>query len=265
MPFCEIHCGDLVYLASSLIPAPHAFTTRHGGISRGIFATLNLGRTLGDDPEALKENYARVSRALGLGTDRFVFTRQVHGDAVRPCTAADMIAPDGDVPYEADGLITNEINVPLVVSIADCVPILLCDPVRGAVGAVHAGWRGTVQDIAAKAVRRLVSEYGCRPEDIRAAIGPCISICCFETGGDVAQAVHALLGARAEEYILKRGDKYMVDLKGINARRLEDAGVLPENIDVSDLCTACRSDTFWSHRKTRGKRGGQAALIMMKG
>jgi YfiH family protein len=265
MPFCEIRCGDLVYLASSLIPAPHAFTTRLGGASRGIFATLNLGRNLGDDPEALKENYARVSRAAGFDTGRFVFTRQVHGDTVRPCTAADLIEPDGDVPYEADGLITNEKNVPLVISTADCVPILLCDPVRGAVGAVHAGWRGTMRDIAAKAVRRLMAEYGCRPEDIRAAIGPCISACCFETGPEVADAARALLGARAEEFILPRGDKFMVDLKGINARRLEDAGVLPENIDVSDLCTACRSGTFWSHRKTKGQRGGQAALIMMKG
>ncbi|HHT17240.1 MAG TPA: peptidoglycan editing factor PgeF [Papillibacter sp.] len=265
MAFCEIRCGDLVYFTSSLIPVPHAFTTRHGGISCGIFETLNLGRGLGDDPKALKENYARVSCAVGFEADRFVFSRQVHGDTVRPCTAVDALPPEGDVPYEADGLITNEKNVPLVISVADCVPILLYDPVRGAVGAVHAGWRGTVQDIAAKAVRRLAAEYGSRPEDIRAALGPSISLCCFETGPEVAKAVSALLGPRGAEFALPRGDKYMVDLKGINAHRLEDAGLSPENIDISHLCTSCRCETFWSHRKTKGKRGGQAALIMMKG
>lgn len=265
MAFCEIRCGDLVFYASSLLASPHAFTTRHGGVSRGIYATLNLSRSVGDDPENVTENYRRLSRALGLETDRFVFTRQVHGTCVRPCSAQDLISPDADVSYEADGLMTDEKNVPLVVTTADCVPILLEDPVRGAVAAVHAGWRGTVGDIAGKAARRMVEAYGCRPEDIRAAIGPCISLCCFETGPEVAEAVHTLLGEHASEFIVPRGEKFMVDLKGINARRLEQAGVLPENIDISDLCTACRSRTFWSHRKTGGQRGGQAALIMMRG
>jgi YfiH family protein len=263
--FSEVTRGALVYLTSSLIPAPHAFTTRYGGVSTGIYASLNLGQNLGDEEARVRDNYKRIGDALGFESEKLVFSRQVHGTDIRPCTSADIKAPYEAVPYEADGLVTSQPDVPLIIFTADCVPILLCDPVQGVIAAVHAGWRGTVADIAALAARKMTDEYGCRAENIRAAIGPCISGCCFETGPEVVSACRTLLGECASRFMIQRDEKYMVDLKGINAYRLRQAGLTPEHIDVSPACTACESDKFWSHRKTNGKRGSQAALIMMKG
>jgi YfiH family protein len=265
MAFQESRSGGVVTLHSSVIPALHAFTTRDAGESAGVYASLNLGQNRGDDESAVRRNYALMGEALGFDASRMVFSRQVHGTEVRLSGREDLRAPFEAVPYEADGLLTRETDVPLIIFIADCVPILLCDPETGAVGAVHAGWRGTVQDIASRAVSKMAEEYGCRREDIRAAIGPCISQCCYETGGEVARAAEALMGPDAGRYIEPRGEKFMIDLKGINAQRLLAAGLRPENIDMSDECTACSSDKFWSHRVTKGIRGSQAALIMRKG
>jgi YfiH family protein len=145
---------------------------------------------------------------------------------------------------------------------ADCTPILLQDPVTGAVGAVHAGWRGTVADIAGNAVRAMAEHFGSRPEDIRAAIGPNIGVCCFETHADVPDAVRAVLGEEAEAFIVPAGEKFRVDLKGVNAALLRRAGV--RHIEISDACTACEHHRFWSHRVTRGQRGSQGAIIVCK-
>ena len=194
-----------------------------------------------------------------------MFSRQVHEDTVRVSDFDDRHGPYDPIPYEADGLITAEENLPLIIFSADCTPILLHDPVRGAIGAVHAGWRGTVRDIAGGAVRKMALEFGCRPKDIQAAVGPCISSCCFETGEDVAEGIERVLGAEASRYTVPRGDKYMVDLKGVNALLLERAGLKPDNIEISPECTSCQSHKYWSHRVTKGKRGSQAAVIMMKG
>ena len=161
---------------------------------------------------------------------------------------------------DCDGLITNTPGLGLVVFSADCTPILYHDPVTGAVGAVHAGWRGTAAGIAQKAVQAMTRAYGCRPEDIRAAIGPNIKQCCFETDWDVPQAILEGLGPEAEPYIRKQCEKYYVNLKEINALILRRAGVI--EIAVSDHCTMCRPDLFWSHRITRGQRGAQGAIIV---
>lgn len=145
---------------------------------------------------------------------------------------------------------------------ADCTPILLHDPVRGAVGAVHAGWRGTVMDIVGKAVKKMQSEFGCTPENINAAIGPCISLCCFETGSEVYESVSALLGTDSEHFAFKKADgKYMIDLKGINQFLLNRVGV--RNVSVSDECTKCSSTKYWSHRATNGRRGTQCSCIVL--
>ena len=169
---------------------------------------------------------------------------------------------DEPEPWQADGLVTDIPGVTLAVYSADCLPILLYDPVRRVVGAVHAGWRGTALGIAAKAVERMVDCYGCDRLDILAAVGPGISKCCFETHEDVPNAMTEAMGAAALSSIevLPTG-KFHVDLKGLNAKRLESAGLAPEHIAVSADCTCCLPEKYWSHRYTHGERGSQAAMI----
>jgi YfiH family protein len=190
---------------------------------------------------------------------------QVHEDTVRVVTEAD--AGKGlylKRDYTADALITNFVNIPLVVFSADCGILLLHDPVTRSVGAVHAGWRGCAKGIVAKTVREMERVYGAKPENILAAVGPCIGKCCFETDDDVPQAMReSALGAEAEPYLEQRGAKWHVDLAGLNRQWLIHAGVLPEHVDVSELCTACRTDLFWSYRKTGNQRGAQVALISL--
>jgi YfiH family protein len=145
---------------------------------------------------------------------------------------------------------------------ADCTPIFLWDSVTGAVGAVHAGWRGTAADIAGKTVRAMQSELGCLPKNIRAAIGPNIGACCFETDADVPEAIIETFGKEAEQFICQNGDKYHVDLKGVNSLSLRKSGV--ESIEISSDCTMCQPDRFWSHRITGTNRGSQGAVIVCK-
>jgi YfiH family protein len=265
MSFIELESNGLVYMTSSNITAVHAFTTRLGGVSQGIYSSLNLGQNLGDEPDRVRENYKILGSVLDFQPGELVFTRQVHKTEVRLVGRYDRSAPYVPTPYEADGLITDERDVPLIIFTADCVPILLHDPVREAIGAVHAGWRGTVAGIACKAVEEMATRLGCDPKNIRAAIGPCISACCFETGPEVPEAVNNAAGGDASAFIRSKGDKYMVDLKGINRFLLERAGVLPGNIACSEECTSCLSDKYWSHRVTNGQRGSQASVIMLKG
>jgi len=209
------------------------------------------------------ENYQILGKALGFHPKDLVLTRQTHSDIVRVVTAED--AGKGFTKYvwpECDALITNTPGVGLAVFTADCTPILLHDPVTGAVGAIHAGWRGTAAGITAKTLQAMVHHFGCRAEDIRAAIGPNIGPCCFETDADVPDAMTAALGDTAGAYIRQSGDKYYVNLKELNALWLRNAGVT--HIEISPLCTACRQDLFWSHRKVGSQRGSQGAIIVCK-
>lgn len=262
--FTENRSGPLVYMTAPGLAARHAFTTRFGGVSEGIYSSLNLSMTVGDDPARVSENCRILCAALGIEEGKLVFSRQVHGRTVRPCTSSDTCPTMADVPYEADGIVTAEHGLALMIFSADCTPILLSDPATGAVGAVHAGWRGTVADIAGEAVRTMAREFGSRPADLHAAIGPCISACCFETGPEVPEAVRAVLGTGAEEHIRPAGpeNKSYIDLKGINRALLLRAGLLPDLISVSDECTVCRCDKYWSHRATGGRRGSQASVII---
>ena len=265
--FIEKSRGPLSWTEAELLAEvpglTHAFTNRSGGVSEGIWASLDLGYNRGDDPAHVDENYRRLCAALGLKRDRLAFTCQVHGDVVRPVTAADAQARP-PAPWDADGLVTNEKGLALFVFIADCIPILLCAPEAGAVGTVHAGWRGTVADIAGKGVRALVREYGARTGNVRAAIGPGIGPCCFETGPEVAAAVRALELENGEDFVHDDGNgKFHVDLKGVNRALLLRAGLLPEHIAVSGECTRCLHEKYWSHRATNGQRGVQAGVIML--
>ena len=262
--FIEENKDGLIYMRSTLIAARHAFTTRWGGVSRGHLATLNLLSDRGDEPENVRENWRRVCALMGAGPDDCAVTKQVHGSAVRTVTGADRHLCLSGVPYEADGLVTGEKGLPIFCFTADCVPVLLWDETGAAAAAVHCGWRSSVADILKNALEQMES-LGARRERIRAAIGPSIGFCCFETDDDVPQAVSAYLGGDTEGLFRRREDgKTLVDLRGANARRLRQLGVPAEQIDVSDECTVCRHDKYWSHRYTKGKRGGQAACIVLE-
>ena len=264
MSFTEKSLGELKYMTAPNITAVHAFTTRHGGVSRGIFESLNFSADRGDKPENVSENYRRLCAVIGGTPDGLAFSRQVHKTDIRVCTEADRHTLFTEVPYEADGLITDTKGLPLIIFTADCIPILLHDPVRGAIGAVHAGWRGTVGGIAGRAVRLMEERFSCRTEDIRAAIGPGICQSCFETGPEVPEALREVLGGEAEKFISAgRGDRQHVNLKGANRRLMELAGLKSENISVSDECTMCLPHKYWSHRYTNGKRGSQASVIVL--
>ena len=258
-----VKIGKLEYLQAENISAAHCFTTRLGGVSEGHLSSLNLGTRRGDDPENVLENYRILGRAIGFSPEKLVLTRQTHTDVVRQVGQADwgtgLFAPD--LP-PCDALITNVPGTGLVVFTADCTPVLFYDPVTGAVGAAHAGWRGTAADIAGKTVRAMVSAYGCDPQNICAAIGPNIARCCFQTDWDVPEVMLETLGEEAWECMEKTGDKYYVNLKEINARLLRRAGVT--HIEISNACTVCQSHRFWSHRVTGAQRGSQGAIIIRK-
>ena len=245
--------GKLEYLTAEGITVPHCFTTRFGGVSEGYLSSLNLGIHRGDNPENVVKNYEILGEAMGFDVHNLVFTRQTHTDIVRVVDAGNR--GEGlfrEVEPECDALVTDTPGVTLAAFTADCTPILLHDPVTGAVGAVHAGWRGTVADIAGKAVRAMAEQFGAKPENIRAAIGP-----------DVPDAVRAVLGSEAEGFIVPAGEKFRVDLKGVNAWLLRRAGV--RHIEISCDCTACQPDRFWSHRRVGNDRGSLAAIIVCEG
>ena len=263
MAFIEENKNGLVYMRSDRIGARHAFTTRFGGVSTGDFASLNLSSDRGDSTENVRENYRRVCALFGVGPDDAAVTSQVHKNEVRIVTADDRHVCMSPVPYEADGLVTAERGLPLLCFIADCVPVLLWDGVHGVIGAIHCGWRSSAADILKNALESM-SALGAAPETVCAAIGPSIGRCCFETDDDVPEAVTAWLDGDTEGLFVRREDgKTLVDLRGANTRRLRQLGLPEENIDISAECTFCRHEKYWSHRYTRGRRGSQAAGIML--
>lgn len=262
MALTAIRKGDLEYLIAPEITVPHCFTTRLGGVSRGCLASMNIEMHRGDSPENVVQNYRILSAALGFDPARLVMTHQTHSDIVRRVDRRDAIGLDDHSYPICDALITNDPGTALVVFSADCTPILLHDPVTGAVGALHAGWRGTAAALAEKTVQAMVREYGCDPRNIRAAIGPNIGQCCFQTDADVPQAMLAALGETANAFITQKENKYYVNLKAINAAFLRRAGV--EIINIATECTFCQSDRFWSHRKVGSQRGSQGAIILCK-
>ena len=263
--FIEKNSGGVIYMTSPVIKSRHAFTTRIGGVSSGIYESLNLGENRGDSPENVEENYHRLEKVLGIGHGEIVFSRQIHTDNVHAVTEKDAHKLFEPVPYEADALVTAAKGVPLIIFIADCVPVLLEDSEAGVIAAVHCGWRSSVMDILGKTVRKMC-ELGAAPENITAAIGPSIGICCFETGGEVPEAVDSWLGQAATGfYEPEEGvpGKFMVDLRGANKQRLLSLGISEESISVSGECTMCKCEKYWSHRATKGQRGSQAAVIVM--
>lgn len=266
MSFHACKQEDLLYFQSDLIHQNHGFTTRLGGVSTGYLASMNLGVRRGDTPENVEQNISILGNAIGFDPHKVVFSVQVHRDDVRLVTPQDWgKGLYAHTDYEADALITNTPGTALFVFSADCGTVLLEDRVSGAVGACHAGWRGTALGIAEKTARAMMDKFGCKPENLYAALGPCISKCCFETDGDVPEAMMQALGDLASPAIVRTGNKYHVDLKYLNRVFLEQAGLSPDHIDVSDLCTACDTDTFWSHRRHGDQRCSLGAVIVAGG
>ena len=242
----------------------HGFSTRTGGVSPAPMDSLNLATGRGDGDDCLRENYRRFCALVGTDMTRLVMSNQVHETTVRLCTTQD--AGKGlyhPRDYAADALITGETGLGLVVFSADCGIILLYDPINNAIGAIHSGWRSCAGGIVEKTVQEMAANFASDPRDIRAAIGPCIGQCCFETDSDVPEAMLAALGEDARPYLEHRAPKWHVDLAGLNRQWLLRAGLLPERIDTCGLCTACRPDLFWSHRKMGNARGGQIAMIAL--
>ena len=252
--------NTLEYLVAEGITTPHCFTTRHGGVSTGSQSSLNLAVGRGDSMENVEENLRILGRALNFDPEKLVMTMQIHSDIVRVVTDADCAGLCHRNYPQCDALVTSTPGVALLVFTADCTPLLFHDPVTGAVGAAHAGWRGTAKGIGARVVEAMAANFGSNPADIRAAIGPNVGKCHFETDADVPEAMIAAFGDEVKQYIEKKGEKYFLDLKAINALVLRRAGV--QHIEISDDCTMCTPDRFWSHRVTKGDRGSQGAIIV---
>ncbi|MHB0857787.1 MAG: peptidoglycan editing factor PgeF [Anaerolineae bacterium] len=237
----------------------HGVFSRAGGSSVGPFASLNVGRTVGDDPDAVESNLARIYAVLGFGPEQVVTGHQVHGDRVAVVGQGDA----GKVLPETDALITNIPGLALLLRFADCVPVLFHDAERGIVGIAHAGWQGTAQRIAAKTALAMVAVYGCRPEALHAAVGPSIGPCCFEVGPEVVDAVRASVPEAAWSAIERQGSpRPHVDLWQANAWQLQEVGV--RRIEVAGVCTQCRREEFFSHRGEGGRTGRFAALIGLR-
>ncbi|HDI59574.1 MAG TPA: peptidoglycan editing factor PgeF [Desulfobacteraceae bacterium] len=236
---------------SALTGVRHGIFTRHGGVSRGPFASLNVGRVDGEAPEHVVENRRRVAAVLGGGP--LVGIRQVHGRAVKVVTVQD--AQDaGAGPATADALVTNVPGVLLMVQVADCQPVLLCDPVHRAVAVVHAGWRGSVVNVVAAAVRTMQDCYGSWPGDLVAGIGPSLGPCCGEFVNYRREIPETLWAFRI--------GPHHFDFWAVTRAQLCAAGVAPGRIETAGLCTRCRTDTFFSYRKER-TTGRFAAVIGM--
>ena len=242
----------------------HAFTTRLGGVSEGEFTSMNMAFNRGDDPDRVTENYRRFCASAGCEFEELVASAQDHHTYVRAVTSADKgvgIYKPRDME-SVDALVTNEPGVTLVTYYADCTPLFFIDPVSRAVGLAHAGWRGTVGRIGEKVIGKMTALYGSDPRNIRAAVGPAISVCCYEVDEPCARHFRALTDLDTEKFLfLKEGGKFMLDLLETNRQILTAAGVPDENITVSDLCTNCNSDLLWSHRATQGRRGTMSAFL----
>lgn len=266
------HEGTVPYFSFSLLDKTdfviNAFSTRLGGVSDGYFKSLNLSHTVGDDDDKVTENFRRFGNSIGICVDNMVYAKQTHTVNVMKVTKEHMgmgVIKERDFD-NIDGLITNEPGICLVTSYADCVPLFIVDKVNRAIGLSHSGWRGTVGDIAGVTIKKMSEEYGSRPNDLSVFIGPSICGNCYEIGADVAEYFAKKYGPSVFEDILfiRDNNKFKLDLHRANYHNFITAGVQPENIGVTDICTCCNPDILFSHRASKGKRGGLCGFLMIK-
>ncbi len=239
------------------------FTTRQGGLSRGPFASLNLGFHTGDSPVFVAANRRLLCRSMGISDGQLHTTNQVHGDRV--LVIKERRGRGKREVIDADAQVTSLQGVALTCLVADCQAVYLYDPVHRVVGLAHAGWRGAVARVALKCVAKMAQEYGTDPKDCLAALSPAAGPCCYEVGEEVIEAVRSAFPADWRLLLNPVGSKkWKFDLWGANALVLHEAGLKGENITLSGLCTICRQDLFFSYRGSRGVTGRMAAIIMLE-
>ena len=241
----------------------HGFSTRLGGVSQGMFSTMNLSFSRGDEPEHVRENYRRLGRAVGFSCESLVFSDQTHTTHVRRVTEADR-GKGFAIPRDytdVDGLITNVPGLTLATFYADCVPLFFVDPVHRAIGLSHSGWRGTAGRMGQVTLEAMHREFGTDPAQVLAAVGPSICQDCYEVSRDVIEEFEKW----PELYYEKENQgKYQLNLWRANELILLEAGVRPEHLSVTNVCTCCNPFLLFSHRASKGRRGNLGAFLMLK-
>ena len=270
----EFDCGEGQKLPLLRFPlldetgiVENAFTTREGGVSEGIFESLNLSFTRGDDPDAVKENYRRIAAVFGKEVSDIVCSDQTHTTNVRRVDRTyGGCGVIKDRPYtDVDGLVTDEPGLILATFYADCVPLYFVDPVHKAIGLSHSGWRGTVERMGLATLDKMKAEFGTDPADVYAAIGPSICQDCYEVSEDVADAFAEAFAGHEEGILIDKGNgKYQLDLWKANEIVMMDAGVKREHLAVTNICTCCNERLLFSHRASKGKRGNLGAFLMLR-
>jgi YfiH family protein len=243
----------------------HFITTRAGGVSLPPYHSLNLGLHTADNSQLVRANRALLATGTGIAADKFLYASQVHSGDVLVVDEKAISNGVFSKPPETDAMITALPGICLMVMVADCVPVLLFDPVRKVSAAIHAGWRGTVQEITANAINAMVRNFGCKPSGIIAGIGPSIGPCCYEVGEEV-NAIVAKKFNTTKGYLVSQQNtpKSHFDLWYANAKQLTDCGVKPENIETAELCTLCKPDILFSSRAADGITGRFAAGICIR-
>lgn len=241
----------------------HGFSTRLGGVSTGVWASMNISTTRGDDPAAIAENRKRIASAIGVDEKKMVYTCQTHTTNVAVVTEEDFGA---SIP-ETDGMITNVPGLCLVTFYADCVPLYFLDPVKKVIGLSHSGWRGTVNKMAHATVNRMQEAFGTNPADIIAAVGPSICQDCYEVSEDVISRFRENYREEYWEslYYRKENGKYQLDLWRANEINLLEAGIRREHMAVTNVCTCCNPEVLFSHRITGTDRGNLSAFLALTG
>lgn len=268
----EVERAGVRYLTFPLLEesglVSHGFATRLGGVSQGKFAQMNLSFTRGDNPDHVRENYRRMAKALEVDMERMVLAYQTHTTNVRRVTKEDGgkgILRERDY-RDVDGLITDAPGITLVTFFADCVPLYFLDPVHRAIGLSHSGWRGTVRRMGRATLEAMGEAFGTRPKDVLACVGPSICRDCFEVGREVAEEFQKEFSRKYwdELFYEKENGKFQLDLWRSNEIILQEAGVLPEHIQVTDICTRCNPQYLFSHRFAGEERGNLAAFLCLK-
>ena len=245
-----------------------AFSTRLGGVSEGYYSSLNLSFDRGDDPARVLENFKRIGASMGVNVEDMVLSKQTHTTNVRVVTAEDKgkgIMQERNYT-DVDGMITNVPGICLVTSYADCVPLYFVDPVKKAIGLSHSGWRGTVGKIGKNTVQLMQENFGSKPEDLLAAVGPSVCMDCYEVSEDVIEQFKEAFEKKCWEdlFYKKENGKYQLNLWKANELIFLESGILPEHMAITNVCTHCNSKILYSHRTMGNNRGNLCAFLALK-